>query len=290
MAKAHRNHYDHAVEAAGGKIIAVGQDDICRPDEIEAAITNKTAAIFFLPDWPRGKITLETAVAIGQKHHIPIVVDAAGRLDEPGNLQAYSATGADLVIFSGGKFIKGPQASGMVCGRQDLISAIAWQHLDMDVTPAVWTAPQALLGTNAAAMPFIPRQGIGRGYKAGKEEIVGLVTALRLFITRDHAAERKEMEKKLRYIVDNLADRPHIQATIQHPNSPRPGLPLAYINLAEGPLGMTAYDFILKLKQGDPAIHPGERNLAQGGIVIHPFNLVDGDEVRIVNRIREIIT
>ncbi len=290
MAKAHRNHYDHAVEAAGGKIIAVGQDDVCQPGEIEAAITDKTVALFFLPDWSKGRITLEAAVAIGQKHQIPIVVDAAGRLDEPGNLRAYVAKGADLVIFSGGKFIKGPQASGFACGRQSLISAIAWQHLDMDVTPSVWTAPQALLGIQAEAMPFIPRQGIGRGYKAGKEEIVGLVTALRLFVERDHATERAEMERKLAYIVDNLADLAHVRATIQQPNGPRPSFPLAHINLDEGALDMTAYDFILKLKQGEPAIHPGEHNLAQGGIVIHPFNLVDGDEVYIVNRIREIIT
>ena len=290
MARAHRNHYDHAVEAAGGKIIEAGGEAVCRPNDMEAAISDKTVAIFFLPDWPRGEITLEEAVAIGRRHHLPVVVDAAGRLDNPANLRAYLARGADLAIFSGGKYIRGPQASGFVCGRRELISAIAWQHLDMDVTPPVWTAPRELLGTDPEAMPFIPRQGIGRGYKAGKEEIVGLITALRLFVARDHAAERAEMERKLAYIVEHLADAPHIHPRLQQPAPPRGGLPLADLKLDEGGLGMTAYDVILKLKRGEPAIHPGERGLAQGSIIIHPFNLLDGDEVHIVNRIREITT
>ena len=73
-----------------------------------------------------------------------------------------------------------PQASGFVAGRRYLIAAIAWQHLDMDAVQEVWTAPRELLGVKR--MPFMPRQGIGRGYKAGKEEIMGLVTALRLFV------------------------------------------------------------------------------------------------------------
>ena len=120
------------------------------------------------------------------------------------NLQNFIREGADLATFSGGKFIRGPQASGFVAGRKHLISAIAWQHLDMDVTPEVWQIPRELL--DVEAMPFIPRQGIGRGYKAGKEEIMGLVTALRLFQQRDHAAERETCARRLKILVEQVDD------------------------------------------------------------------------------------
>lgn len=288
MAKAHRNHYDHAVEAAGGKIVEVGTEDACRPDQLEAAINQQTAAIFFLPDWPQGGLSLAAAVEIGRKHRIPVVVDGAGRLDVPENLRRYVASGADLVIFSGGKFIRGPQASGFICGRRELISAIAWQHLDMDVTPSVWAAPRELLAVEE--MPFIPRQGIGRGYKAGKEEIMGLVAALRLFVNRDHAADRAMWERRLREIIDGLAGAPHVQAEFLAAGDFHTGLPYARIRLDEPALGMDAYEFTRKLAQGDPPIHPSDRELAQGSLLINPFCLLDGDAAKIVQRVKEIIT
>jgi D-glucosaminate-6-phosphate ammonia-lyase len=287
MAKAHRNHYDHAVEAAGGKIVEVGTDTNCRPEDIEAAINDQTAAIFFLPDWPRGNIALEAVVEIGRRHNLPVVVDGAGRLSNPDCLRAYIVQGADLVIFSGGKFVRGPQASGFICGRRELISAIAWQHMDMDITPAVWTAPRELL--DAAAMPFTPRQGIGRGYKAGKEEIVGLVTALRLYVARDHAAERAAWEQKLGAIVDGLAGQPYVQAEFLPAGSYNRDIPHAHIKLDEAALGISAYEFTRKLAQGERPIHPSDRELAQGAIIIHPFGLLEGDEAVIVQRIKAII-
>ncbi len=241
----------------------------------------------FFPDWPKSKTSLPGAVAIAKSHQVPVVVDAAGRLDVPGRLQSYVATGPDLVIFSGGKHIRGPQASGFICGRRDLISAIAWQHLDMDVTRQVWTAPRELLAVEE--MPFIPRQGIGRGFKAGKEEIVGLVTALRLFTRRDHAAERAAQQKKLRYIVEVLAGVPHVQPEFLQAGEFHTGTPHARIKLDERALAMTAYEFMVELKRGDPPIHASERELAQGAIVINPFGLVEGDEVKIVERVREIV-
>ncbi|CAN5377056.1 D-glucosaminate-6-phosphate ammonia lyase [soil metagenome] len=286
MAQAHRNHYDHAVEAAGGRIVEVGAADLCLPSDIESAITDKTAAILYLP-WPAGKLALRDVVAVGKRHQIPVVVDGAGRCDEPNNLTAFVAQGADLVVFSGGKFIRGPQASGFVCGRASLISAIAWQHLDMDFTPQVWTAPRALL--DAESMPFIPRQGIGRGYKAGKEEIVGLVTALQLFVKRDHAAERAACARKLQTIVEQLSDVAHVWPEFHAADEFHTGLPYARIRLDEKALGMTAYEFIWALKTGEPSIHPSERELAQGALILQPFGLQEGDDLQIVARVKQIV-
>lgn len=286
MAQAQRNHYDHAVEAAGGRIIEVGTTDLCRPDEVAAAIDEGTAAILYLP-WPNGNLALADVVEVAHRHGVPVVVDAAGRCDEPANLTRLVAQGADLVCFSGGKYIRGPQASGFVCGRRALISAIAWQHLDMDITPQVWTAPRELVG--AEQLDFVPRQGIGRGYKAGKEEIIGLVTALRLYFQRDHAAEKAECLRKLEAIVAGLAGTPHVTAEILPPNPQRGGFPLARVRIDQTALAMTGYDFIWALKTGDPPIHPGERELAQGAVIIHPFGLQVGDEQTIVRRVKEIV-
>jgi D-glucosaminate-6-phosphate ammonia-lyase len=278
MARSHRNHYDHAVEAAGGKIIEA--------DEVEAAITDRTAAVLYLP-WNEEKLPLADVVELAHRRGVPVVVDAAGRCDEPRNLTRFTADGADLVCFSGGKYIRGPQASGFVCGRRALISAIAWQHLDMDFTPEVWTAPRELL--DPADLAHVPRQGIGRGYKAGKEEIVGLVTALRLYFRRDHAAEKAACRAKLMTICQELRGVPHVTAELIEPDPVRRGFPLARITIDERALGMTGYDFIRALKTSKPSIHPGERELARGAVVVHPFGLQDGDEWSIARRVKEIV-
>ncbi len=286
MLKLQRNSYDHAVEVAGGTIVEAGNDDGCTIQELESAIGAVTAAIFFLPDWTMGGATpplqMVDVIAVGKRRHVPVVVDAAGRLDNPLNLKAYIAQKPDLICFSGGKHIRGPQASGFICGRRELISAIAFQHLDMDFTPEVYTAPRELLPIES--LPFMPRQGLGRGFKAGKEEIVGLLTALRLFVRRDHAAERARMERQVHAIVDGLAAVPFVQTS-----SLDGATPLARVVIDEQALEMTAYEFILALKRGSPPIHPSERDLARGAIVVNPFGLQDGEEQVIVRRIKEIV-
>jgi D-glucosaminate-6-phosphate ammonia-lyase len=286
IARVHRNNYDHAIETGGGRLVEIGSDHEVTPADYAAAISDQTAAILFLP-WNRGGITLADVVAVARQHKIPVVVDSSGRLDEPENLQAHIRAGADLAVYSGGKFIRGPQASGFVAGRRDLIEAIAWQHLDMDVTPEVWCPPAELL--NVAAMPFIPRQGIGRGYKAGKEEIVGLVTALRLFAKRDHAAEKRRMTALLHTLVAMADAPPYLQAEFVDADTLQRGLPLVRIRIAEGELGMDAYAFTLALKNGTPSIHPLERELSDGALLFSPFSLTEGDVEWIAARCKEIV-
>lgn len=287
MAKAHRNHYDHAVEAAGGLIVEAGTPGRCTPEDMEAAINHQTVAILHLPNWPHGEITLTETVAVARRHKIRVVVDGAASLQDPGNLQRLIAQGADLVTYSGGKFIRGPQASGFVCGRKELIASIAWQHLDMDAVQEVWTAPRELLGVDR--MPYMPRQGIGRGYKAGKEEIVGLVTALRLFADRDHNAEMDTCTQRTQAIVDGLAAVNHVKATVVPPIENGSAFHFARVQIDQDALGMSGNDFILALKNGEPSIHPMERELEQGAVVIHPFGLQDGDEMAIIQRVKEIV-
>lgn len=286
MSRMHRNHYDHAVEAAGGRIIEVGSDQTCGPEDFRAAFNELTAAILYLPG-QEDRLALPDVVAIARRHQVPVIVDAAGRCDEPRNLTLFVAQGADLVCFSGGKYIRGPQASGFVCGRRDLISAIAWQHLDMDFTPSIWAAPSELLSPGQLA--YVPRQGIGRGYKAGKEEIIGLLTALRLYFERDHVAEKRNCLRKLESICDGLSSVAHVTAEIIPANPVRGGFPLARIAVNRETSGLSGFDFIRALIQGRPSIHPGERELHCGAVIIHPFGLQDGDEQAIVRRVKEIV-
>ncbi len=285
MARFHRNHYDHAVEAAGGRIVDAGTVDACGLDDIRNAITDQTVAILYLP-WCEDQLPLEAVVNLANRFGLPVIVDAAGSCDEPRNLTRFVAAGAALVCFSGGKYIRGPQSSGFVSGRAELISALAWQHLDMDFTTEVWTAPRELL--DPATLAFVPRQGIGRGYKAGKEEIVGLVTALQLYFQRDHAAEKSACREMLETICHELRDTPQITSEIIPPDPIRGGFHRARIRLDESRSGLNGYDFIRRLKQGSPSIHPGERELGQGAVVIHPFGLQPGEDRAIARRIHEI--
>jgi len=273
MDRRHRNHYDHAVEAAGGVIVEA--------EDVAEAINGRTVAVLHLP-WDEDRFPLAEVVRVAHGHGVPVIVDAAGRCDEPGNLTRFTAAGADLVCWSGGKYIRGPQASGFVCGRRALISAIAWQHLDMDITPRVWTAPRELL--DPADLAHVPRQGIGRGYKAGKEEIVGLVAALRLYFLRDHAAEKAACRAKLLTICRDLQAVPHVTAELIEPDPVQGGFARARVRIE----GMDGYDFIWALKTGKPSIHPGERELERGAVIIHPFGLQDGDEREIVRRVKEV--
>jgi seryl-tRNA(Sec) selenium transferase len=157
----------------------------------------------------------------------------------------------------------------------------------MDVTPEVWQIPRELL--DVEAMPFIPRQGIGRGYKAGKEEIIGLVTALRLFQQRDHAAERANFERRLKILVEQVDDTPFIEGEFIEAEQFHRGLPGARIRIDEAGLGMDAYAFMRALIDGSPSIHPLDRELAQGAIRFNPFGMVEGDAEKIAARCREIV-
>ena len=105
--------------------------------------------------------------------------DAAGELPPRSNLRSIAATGADLVAFSGGKSIRGPQSTGILCGRRDLIGAAVAQLLDMDDHLELWNPPASLI--DKTTLCGIPRHGIGRGFKVSKEEIIRVACGVTAF-------------------------------------------------------------------------------------------------------------
>ncbi|MGH9678152.1 MAG: aminotransferase class V-fold PLP-dependent enzyme, partial [Candidatus Acidiferrum sp.] len=183
VAREQRNGYDHAVRAAGARLVEVGFHEIVanagvrRTEawEYEAAITPQTAGVFYVLS-DVSQPSLAEVVRDAHRRNLPVLVDAAAELPPRRNLRAILETGADLVAFSGGKAIRGPQATGILCGRRDLIGPAALQMLDMDDHPALWEPPAELIDREKLA--GMPRHGIGRGLKVSKEQIVALLTAL----------------------------------------------------------------------------------------------------------------
>jgi L-seryl-tRNA(Ser) seleniumtransferase len=285
----HRNSYDHAIRAVGVKLVEVGwlghpTPRPVQPWEIQAAINERTAAIY----WPvmanMPTVSLAETVAIAHQYGVPVIVDAAAALPPTTNLRAFIEAGADLVTFSGGKALRGPQASGILAGRRDLIQSVALQHQDMDVHPATWSLRAPLLDTGL--LPGPPLQGLGRSLKVGKEEIVGLLTALRLFVERDEAAERATWLAQVQTIVAGVADLPGVEATVLA--SPERTIPFAQVRWDEQTLALPGAKLVNALAEGRPPICVAGDG--QGGVVtFNPFSLTPGQAELIAQRLRVLL-
>jgi D-glucosaminate-6-phosphate ammonia-lyase len=183
--RSHRNSYDHAWRAAGARLVEVGLDDRTAgsgvrdldPWELEGAVGERTVALAYVANVD-DRPPLSVFVDVARRRGLPVLVDAAGRLPPRGNLRAFIEAGADLVAFSGGKAIGGPQNTGFLCGRRDLVRAAALNQLDLDVPPG-WQLPDEFGGSDARR--GLPRHGIGRAAKVAKEQVVGALVALRRF-------------------------------------------------------------------------------------------------------------
>ena len=174
--------YDFAVRQVGVTFVEVGDEKGTPPEELENAITNKTAAILYFanPNREHLWVPYKKAIAIAKRHRVPLIVDAAAQLPPPENLWRFTQMGADLVMFSGGKALCGPQSSGLIVGTRPLIEAIAF---------------------NGPPHPFI-----GRGMKVGKEEMVGLLAAVKWYLNQEHKQIMRGYEAQVTTFADAFAD------------------------------------------------------------------------------------
>ena len=192
VARGQRNGYDHALRAAGARLVEVGLPEPaagagCRDTEAcdyAAAITARSAAVLWVAT-PAAAPALAEVVAVARARGLPVIVDAAAELPPQSNLRAFIAAGADLVVFSGGKAIGGPAGTGILCGRADLVMSAALQSLDADVAWDDWTPPPGFI--DKTRLGRLPRQGIGRACKTGKAEVIGLLVALEHFLAEGDA-------------------------------------------------------------------------------------------------------
>ena len=287
--RGHRNAYDHALRAAGAVFVEVGYLGApgagCHyPWQIEAAISEKTVAIACPIMNTPGTVSLPEVVGVARRHGLPVIVDAAAALPPRANLRRFVAEGADLVAFSGGKAIGGPQGSGLLVGRRDLIESARLQMLDMDVYPEVWRAGREYL--KSGRLPGPPHHGIGRSCKVGKEQAVGLLVALERYLAHDEAAELAAQAARVYRLAEALDGVRGLRCNLTRPPG---GVPRAEVWIDRELLGMSAFDIIEALETGDPAIFVSQGQAPNGGLVINPMTLEDGEERIIADRLRDII-
>ena len=254
--KAHRFGYDHAVRNCGVRMVEVETRD-----DLEKAVNEKTAMmLFYNNNNKEGRIQDEEFVQLGKKHSIPTLNDAAADVPPVDNLWKYTKMGFDLVAFSGGKGIRGPQSAGLLLGRKDLI---------------------------AAARLNAPPNGntVGRGMKVNKEEIVGMLAALELYLKKDHARELQEFEKRAEAIRASAASVAGVKAEVFVPEVAN-HVPHVRISW-DGGNAAQASAVVAAMREGEPsiAIRSEEQNL-----VIGVWMMRQGEEKIVARRLKEVLT
>ena len=259
---AHRFPYDQAYRAAGAKLITVGTGRRTAPWELEAAITDRTAAVAYLfsPFIARTVLTLPEVAEIAHAHNVPVIVDGASMVPPKSNLRRYVEMGADLVTISGGKGIRGPQGSGLLFGRKDLVEAAA---------------------ANAS-----PNQFLGRGMKVSKEEIIGFLTALELFMDEDEEVEMSRLHSMAQRITDALIEVPNLQVSVERDQNDFL-VPTAVLKFGPNWNGPSKDDFMSALEEGDPPVFLQGSFVPEDVIAVDPFNVSEDELPTLIQRLRE---
>ncbi|MCD9021652.1 aminotransferase class V-fold PLP-dependent enzyme [Cohnella silvisoli] len=251
--KSQRNGFENAIVQAGAELIEIGQANGTSEADLENAISERTAAIVYFAGirYEKGAVPLDRVIAIADKHRVPVIVDAAAQLPPIDNLWAYTQAGAAMVIFSGGKTLRGPQSSGFIVGQK------------------AWIA--------ACRMNGSPHVSIGRPMKVGKEEMVGLLAAVERYAGLDHEAEKERNEMAVATICQRLNSLGYAAAR-EYPGPT--GQDYAIVKVAMGTTGKQAEDVQAWLKSADPAIWVG---ISEDGasLLVNPLHLQE-DEIEMV--------
>ena len=254
--KAHRFGYEHAVRNCGVRLVEVETRD-----DLERAVNDKTAMMMFYNNNNKeGRIQDEEFVQLGKKHAVPTMNDAAADVPPVENLWKYTSMGFDLVAFSGGKGIRGPQSAGLLLGRKDLIAAAR-----LNAPPNCNT--------------------IGRGLKVNKEEMLGMLAALELYLEKDHAQEKREFEQRAEEIRKSVAAVPGVKAEIFVPEVANH---VAHVRVSwdAAAVGMTAADVVKALRDGEPSIAARSEGEA---IVVGVWMMRPGEEKIVARRLRQVL-
>ncbi len=258
----HRSSFDHAFSMVGVKLVNVDTE----PD-IPKAISEKTAALaFVLSHNSMGhKVSLERYLEISHKHGLPLILDAAAEIPPEENLSKFVKMGCDMVAYSGGKNLRGPQCTGILMGKKEWIRKAY---------------------ANAA-----PSNYLARIAKVGKEEIVGLLAALELYLKQDHAAIRREHYTKLNRVAKRLQGLPTVISEFI-PNNDYSHTPRLSVQWDEQKLGLSIEQMLEKLRHGNPSIEASDMRRfrpAWKGLGIFPYQLEPGEEILVAERVREIL-
>jgi L-seryl-tRNA(Ser) seleniumtransferase len=253
--KAHRFGYDHAVRNCGVRLVEVET-----PEDVDRAVNDKTAMmLFYNAAAPPGPIPDQEFVRLGKKHGIPTFNDAAADVPPVENFWKYTGMGFDLVAFSGGKGIRGPQSAGLLLGRKDLIEA---------------------------ARLNAPPNGntVGRGMKVNKEEMLGMLVALERFVKMDHALESKEYERRAELIRASATAVPGVKAEVFVPpvSNHVPHIRISW----DGGDEPAAAAVVKAMKDGEPSIVIRNEKEA---LVVGVWMMQPGEDKVVARRLRQVL-
>jgi len=257
--RGHRIPYDPAIRLAGARIVEVGNRLQTFPWELEAAITPRTAMIFYAAGvhFATGALPLAETVEVAHAHNIPVVVDAAAQLPPTENLWRFTRElGADLAVFSGGKDFHGPQASGLLVGTEAMIAAIA---------------------VNGS-----PHQRLARPMKVGKEEMIGLLAAVERYVAEDWQDRARRYEETVERWIEHFRGLPGVSASRDFPNEAGQPTPRCRVTFV-GETGLSGAEAVRLLWEGDPRIAVSVAG--PDAISMTPELLEEGDESILLDRI-----
>lgn len=256
MQKTHRYLFDQAVSTTGAKIVEVEG-----PEEMEKAFNGNTVMALFFNAAEKSSVTHEDFLAIAKPHNIPTFLDAAADVPPVENLFKYQKLGFDMITFSGGKMIRGPQSAGLLFGRKDLIEAAKLNHSPHE-------AP------------------IGRPMKVNKEEMFGMYAALKSYLERDHKKEWNDWLDRTKRIANQLQTVPTVKSETFVEPGPANAFPSLHVTWDQTKIKTTPKDVLEALKNGTPSIvATGKDNILNIGVV-----LLKPEQVDIVaRRVKEIL-
>ncbi len=256
--KNHQIHYNHALVNCGVKLVYVET-----ADDVDKAVNEKTASMHFLGSAVfDGKIQHEEWLALAKKHNLPATIDMAANVPPVENLWKFNDMGYSFVAMSGGKAVRGPQSSGILMGKKDII---------------------------AAARLSAPPRGntIGRGMKVNKEEILGLYVALEKYINQDHDKEWKEWEARVAVIENAVKSLQGVTTRVSVPPV-ADHTPTLHISWDTTQVKISGTQLLDALRKGTPSIeaYGGGKN----SITVSPWMMIAGQEKIVARRIKEEIT
>jgi uncharacterized pyridoxal phosphate-dependent enzyme len=256
--KSHRNAFDHQLRNTGAKLIVIETHE-----ELRKAVNPKTAMMHFSNFAnEEGQIKVDEWIKLAKEFGIPTFIDAAADTPPVSHLWDYANMGYDLIAFSGGKAIRGPQCAGLLVGRKDLVA-------------------YALLNNS-------PHEDtIGRSQKVGKEEIVGMVKALECYLKEDHEALSKEWQRRLETISSKITTLPAVTTAYFVPDMAN-HVPHLEMKWDPDRIKITPHDASAVLRKGTPSIviTAGER---KGALSMNSFMLQPGEETIIADKLYELL-
>jgi uncharacterized pyridoxal phosphate-dependent enzyme len=256
--KTHRNPFDHQLRSTGIKLI-----EIETQDELRAAVNERTAMMHFSNFAnAAGQIKVDEWVRLAKQYNIPCMNDAAADTPPVSHLWDYTNMGYDLVTFSGGKAIRGPQCAGMLIGRKDMVA-------------------NALLNNS-------PHEDtLGRSQKVGKEEIVGMVKALELFLAEDHDALAKEWQAQLEVISGEVTKVPGVSTSYFVPDIAN-HVPHMSITWDAARISLTPEQASKLLRSSSPSIVMGSGE-GRPGLVMNSFMLQPGENKIVAQQLTRLL-